>query len=190
MAWRKSGVFNMEYCTGQNGGWCGGQQCPSGPVKDGSRCWYAVAEGAEGRANGTYWSVPLVWCITKTPTSKPRLVGSAIPSVPALPPDAGSGLVLKECHCRRVILNTNGVVPHFARNEPRAGMNRPRVAVSAPLRRSHPLLVSEWITPMCNLQWCAAMELLWSPNSTFPPPAQRFKAKECFGCTGAKEKGT
>lgn len=68
--------------------------------------------------------------------------------------------------------------------------DRPRVAVSSLLCLSHPPLVSEWVTPMCNLQWRAAMELLWSSNSTFPPSAWRFEDRKGFGCTGAKEKGT
>lgn len=90
-------------------GWHGGQQCPLGPVKDGPCCWYAV------------WSVPLLGCATKTPTAKPGLVGSTIPSIPALSP------VLAQAWCwwsvTELFWTWMGVVPLFARNgtEPLTG---------------------------------------------------------------------
>lgn len=97
------------------------------------------------------------------------------------------------------------VVPLFAKTdchatEHRIRVNCPCVALAlcvSPVQSElfyhfHPLASGFWM----NYSWCviyidvSVRQLLPSLNSMFPPPSRRFKAKRCFGCIGAKEKGT
>lgn len=141
--------FNMEYCTGM--------------------AWRAAVSfrASEG------WSMLLICCLVcatagmchKDSHSQTWARGEHDSLNPCTLPSAGPGLVLVECH--RVILDTNGGGASLCQKWHWAphGVNHPRVAVSSLLCCPHPLLVSEWIIPMCNLQWRAAVELLWSSNS-------------------------
>lgn len=140
----------------------------------------------------------------KTITAKPRLCGRA-----RFLQSLHSALTLNRASCWRsvrVILDANGGGTPFCKDWaqchwPLHLSELPFVLhftlCVSPVQSElfyyfHPLASGFWM----NYTWCviyndvSVRELLLSLNSTFPPPSWRFKAKRCFGCIGAKEKGT